>query len=95
MIKTTEVKATTIPEAIKEIEISYPDLSFDQAEAVATHIIMEDTDYDGYVHVGTGSISTKEDWVASYDKEELEHRGMTAEEAFSEDEGVTLIEVGK
>jgi hypothetical protein len=44
-----------------------------------------------YMHKVTGAIDTKDGWIASYDAEELASRGLTAEEAFSEDEGVTLI----
>jgi hypothetical protein len=46
-----------------------------------------------YIHIHTGAIDTREGWVASYDSEELEARGLTAEQAFDEDEGVTLVEV--
>ena len=46
-----------------------------------------------YMHVHTGSIDTKEGWLSSYDAEELEARGLNAEEAFEEDEGETLVEV--
>lgn len=46
-----------------------------------------------YMHKETGSVDTREGWIASYDAEELEARGLTAEEAFAEDEGTTLFEV--
>ena len=46
-----------------------------------------------FMHIHTGAIDTREGWVASYDAEELAERGITAEQAFDEDEGVTLIEV--
>ncbi len=45
-----------------------------------------------FLHVVTGTLDTREGWVASYDREELEARGLTADEAFAADEGVTLIE---
>jgi hypothetical protein len=45
-----------------------------------------------YMHKETGSTDTREGWEASYDPEELEARGLTASEAFDEDEGETLIE---
>jgi len=45
-----------------------------------------------YMHVETGSVDTREGWIASYDKEELEQRGLTAEQAFAADEGKTLVE---
>ena len=45
-----------------------------------------------YIHIHTGSIDTREGWIASYATEELDERGITAEQAFDEDEGVTLIE---
>jgi len=43
-----------------------------------------------YLHIITGSIDTKEGWIASYPAEELEVRGLTAYQAFEEDEGNTL-----
>jgi hypothetical protein len=46
-----------------------------------------------YTHIETGSTDTREGWIDSYGDSELEDRGLTAEEAFGEDEGVTLIEV--
>lgn len=46
-----------------------------------------------YMHIHTGSVDTKEGWMESYDAEELAARGLTAEEAFIEDEGVTLISI--
>jgi hypothetical protein len=46
-----------------------------------------------YMHTETGSVDTKEGWICSYAAEELEARGISAEEAFSEDEDVTLVEV--
>ena len=45
-----------------------------------------------FIHIETGSIDTKEGWISSYLIEELEERGLTAEEAFIEDEGITLFE---
>jgi hypothetical protein len=45
-----------------------------------------------FTHVHTGAIDTQEGWVASYDSEELEQRGLTAEQAFDEDESTTLLE---
>lgn len=45
-----------------------------------------------YIHIHTGSIDTRDGWIASYATEELDERGITAEQAFDEDEGVTLIE---
>lgn len=44
-----------------------------------------------YTHIVTGEQDTKEGWIASYAKEELEKRNMTAEEAFFNDDGNTLI----
>ncbi len=46
-----------------------------------------------YMHVHTGSVDTKDGWILSYDAQELIDRGITAEQAFDEDDGVTLIEV--
>ncbi len=46
-----------------------------------------------YMHVITGAVSTKEVWVWSYLAEELNERGITAEEAFSEDLYDTLYPV--
>lgn len=46
-----------------------------------------------YTHTATGSQDTKDGWIASYSQEEIEERGMTAEECFEEDDGVTIIEV--
>ena len=48
-----------------------------------------------YEHRETGMVATREDWIASYDPEELEARGLTAEQAFGEDEGRTLYETDK
>ena len=45
-----------------------------------------------YTHKETGTTDTREGWLCSYDAEELEVRGLTAEEAFDADEGVTLFE---
>ncbi len=47
-----------------------------------------------YVHIHTGSADTAEGWINSYDKRELEARGLSADEAFSEDLYVTLIPLG-
>ncbi|MFA6079848.1 MAG: hypothetical protein WC779_08900 [Candidatus Omnitrophota bacterium] len=44
-----------------------------------------------YTHKETGASDTREGWIASYDAQELEARGLTAEAAFDADEGVTLI----
>jgi len=46
-----------------------------------------------YMHLSTGAIDTKEGWIDSYLPEELEERGLTAEQAFFEDDGGSLIEV--
>ena len=46
-----------------------------------------------YIHKMTGSIDDKDGWIASYTIEELEHRGVTAEQAFTKDVGVTLFEL--
>ncbi len=46
-----------------------------------------------YMHKETGSIDTKEGWIASYDRDELEERNLTAEEAFEEDEDRTIFEI--
>lgn len=43
-------------------------------------------------HEATGWVASREEWVASYDADELEERGLTAEEAFAEDEW-SFIEV--
>ena len=43
-IKTNEINATTIKEAITEIQQKYG-LTGDQAEAAASHIIYADTDW--------------------------------------------------
>ena len=45
-----------------------------------------------YIHIHTGAVDTREGWLASYSRDELEARGLPAEEAFLEDAGVTLIE---
>jgi hypothetical protein len=55
--------------------------------------IPEDGNEKKYYHVHTGSIDTKENWILSYDAQELEERKMTAEQCFDEDEGVTLCEM--
>jgi hypothetical protein len=47
-----------------------------------------------YMHKETGATDTREGWIASYSEEELEERELTAEEAFDEDDGETLFEVG-
>ena len=47
-----------------------------------------------YMHKETGSIDTAAGWIASYDREELDGRGLTADQAFSEDIGSTLFAVG-
>jgi hypothetical protein len=44
-----------------------------------------------YMHKETGAVDDRDGWIASYTTEELDRRGLTAEEAFTEDEGVTLI----
>jgi hypothetical protein len=46
-----------------------------------------------YMHVETGSVDTRDGWIASYDPEELDERELSAEEAFDTDLGVTLLEV--
>lgn len=46
-----------------------------------------------YMHKETGSVDTREGWIASYNAEELEERGISAEEAFDFDEGDSLIEL--
>ncbi len=38
-----------------------------------------------YLNVNTGCMDTKQNWVRVYTAEELEERGLTAEEAFEED----------
>ena len=48
-----------------------------------------------YIHIHTGSIDTREGWIVAYSLEELEERKLTAEQAFNEDEGETLIKVKK
>ena len=45
------------------------------------------------MHINTGTVDTAQGWMDSYMEEELEQRGLTAGEAFIEDEGVTLFEV--
>jgi hypothetical protein len=45
------------------------------------------------MHKETGSVDTRDGWVSSYCTEELDERGLTAEAAFAEDEGKTLIEI--
>ena len=44
-----------------------------------------------YLHKETGSIDTRDGWIESYSQEELDERGLTAEEAFDEDASRTLI----
>jgi hypothetical protein len=46
-----------------------------------------------YMHKETGTMDDREGWIASYTTEELDRRGLTAEEAFTEDEGKTLIAI--
>jgi hypothetical protein len=48
-----------------------------------------------YMNIETGSVDDKEGWIYSYDREELEARGLTAEKAFEEDECYSLLEVVK
>ncbi len=38
-----------------------------------------------YLNQNTGNIDTKDNWLYAYSAEELEERGLTAEEAFEED----------
>lgn len=38
-----------------------------------------------YLHVCTGTVMTKADWLEHYDDEELAMRGVDAETAFDED----------
>lgn len=44
-----------------------------------------------YTHKETGSVASMEDWIEGYDQQELAARGLTAEEAFEEDDGTTLF----
>ena len=44
-----------------------------------------------YMHKETGAVDTKGGWIASYPQEELAERGLTAVEAFAEDEVISLI----
>jgi hypothetical protein len=44
-----------------------------------------------YIHSETGAQDDREGWIGSYDPEELEERGISAERAFDEDEGQTLF----
>jgi len=46
-----------------------------------------------YMHKETGSTDDREGWMASYDEAELLRRGLTAEEAFEEDKGASLIAI--
>ena len=46
-----------------------------------------------YMHKDTGSTDTQSGWIASYPQEELEERGLTAEEAFRADVDQTLFPV--
>ena len=46
-----------------------------------------------YCHSETDQKDTKDGWLSSYSEEELEYRGLTAEEAFYEDLNVTLFEM--
>lgn len=46
-----------------------------------------------YMHTETGSVDTLAGWRKSYAAEELEERGLTAEQALDEDVGKTLVEV--
>ena len=46
-----------------------------------------------YMHKETGSIDDRHGWIASYPVEELEARKLTAEQAFREDVGATLIQI--
>jgi hypothetical protein len=48
-----------------------------------------------YMHMNDckKNAQTREDWIAEYDCDELDERDLTAEEAFSEDLNVTLIEL--
>ena len=45
-----------------------------------------------FMHIVTGAIDSREGWIASYDTDELTARGLTASEAFDEDDGTTLIQ---
>jgi hypothetical protein len=46
-----------------------------------------------YAHIKTGCQDTRDGWISSYTDEELEERGLTAEQAFDEDDGVTLYQL--
>ena len=44
-----------------------------------------------YIHKETGAFDSQSGWIESYTAEELAGRGLTAEQAFEEDEGETLF----
>lgn len=46
-----------------------------------------------YAHRETGSTDDRDGWITSYSAEELEERGLTAEKAFDEDKGRTLLPI--
>lgn len=46
-----------------------------------------------YMHNETGSIDNRGGWITSYPADELDERKLTAEQAFNEDEGGTLIQI--
>jgi hypothetical protein len=46
-----------------------------------------------YMHKETGSIDSRDGWIASYSADELDARNLTAEQAFNADEGETLFQI--
>ena len=57
--------------------------------------LVDPEDGPHYMHMQTGAVDVREEWIEAYSEEELERRGLTAEQAFQEDDGETLIEVIK
>jgi primosomal replication protein N len=84
-----------------EVNVSYDDDNEDQtyqafliADTVpATWAELERMaeEQDLYMHKETGSTCTKAGWRLSYQQEELEARGLTADQALAEDIGRTLF----
>lgn len=76
-----------------ESELDAQNVTDPDARQAYIDALEEIDDSTQYMHKETGSVDTREGWIESYGAEELEERGLTAEEAFEEDEGDTLIEL--
>lgn len=55
--------------------------------------LKDDTMTAIFKHKESGSVDTRDGWIGSYVAFELEERGLTAEQAFTQDLGKTLFEL--